>query len=138
MQNTDQNDQLNFRIKHTNYIITNVERTLKFYSEAFGMKLLDRVDADDLRLSLIFIGYGDIETTTTLELSYYWDAKPLDMGVGYKHICIGTSDVVKAFDKAVNAGASVVLRPFTPTYADRKIAFVRDPDGYEIEMMQDI
>ena len=137
MPDTNQNNELNFRIKHTNYIITNVERTIKFYSDAFGMRLLERVDADDLRLSLIFIGYGDIETTTILELTYNWDAKPLDMGVGYKHICIGTNDVVKAFDRAINSGASVVLRPFTPSYADRKIAFVRDPDGYEIELMQD-
>ena len=138
MQDSNQNEFLNYRIKHANYTITNIEQTLKFYNEAFGMRLLNRVDADDLRISLIFIGYGDIEKTTTLELTYNWDTKPLQFGVGYKHICIGTDDILKAFDRAVNSGAVVVLRPFTPIYSNRQIAFVRDPDGYEIELMQDI
>ena len=59
MQDSNQNEFLNYRIKHANYTITNIEQALKFYNEAFGMRLLDRVDADDLRISLIFIGYGE-------------------------------------------------------------------------------
>lgn len=137
MQSIDQDNDLNFRIKHTNYIITDVERTLKFYGEAFGMRLLKRIDVEELRISLVFIGYGEIETTTTLELTYVWDVKPLEMGLGYKHICIGTNNIQQAFDRAIKSGASVVHAPYKPTYADVETSFVRDPDGYTIEIMQD-
>jgi len=137
MQNLNDVAQLNLRIKHTNYIITDVDRTIKFYHEAFGMRLLLRVDVEELRISLIFIGYGDIETTTTLELTHYWDAKPLEMGIGYKHICIGTNNIRQVFDQAVNSGATVVQAPYKPPYSPVETSFVRDLDGYTIEIMQD-
>jgi lactoylglutathione lyase len=137
MQQVNQGTDLNLRIKHTNYIITDADRTIKFYSEAFGMRLLQRIDVEALKLSLLFIGYGDIETTTTLELTYYWDVKPLQMGHSYKHICIGTNNIQEAFDCAVKSGATIVQAPYKPPYSPVETSFVQEPDGYMIEIMQD-
>ncbi len=137
MQNVNQGADLNLRIKHTNYIITDADRTIKFYGEAFGMRLLERIDVQDLKLSLLFIGYGDMETTTTLELTYYWDAQPLQMGHSYKHICIGTNNIQAAFDRAVKNGATIVQAPYKPPYSPVQTSFVKDLDGYTIEIMQD-
>lgn len=137
MQNVNQDADLNLRIKHTNYIITDADRTINFYGEAFGMRLLERIDVKELKLSLLFIGYGDIETTTTLELTYYWDTQPLQMGHSYKHICIGTNNIQAAFDRAIKNGATIVQAPYKPPYSPVQTSFVKDLDGYTIEIMQD-
>jgi lactoylglutathione lyase len=134
----NKNTDIKHRIKHTNYRITDVDRTIKFYSEAFGMQFLYRIDIQESKRSLIFIGYGEIDATTTLELTYDWDSKPLDLGDAYRHICIGTNNLQGTFDKAIKSGATVVLEPFKPAYSDVYIAFIKDPDGYTIELMEDM
>lgn len=128
---------LTCRIRHVDYRITNIDRTIEFYHKIFGMKLLRRVDIDEMRISLLFVGYGDIETNVVLEFYYSWDAKELELGNAFQHICIGSNDIHKVFALAVQYGAVAISEPYKPEYADVEIAWILDPDGYKIELMQD-
>ncbi|RTL12628.1 MAG: lactoylglutathione lyase [Neisseriaceae bacterium] len=128
---------LTCRIKHVDYRITDIDRTIEFYQKVFGMKLLRRLDIEELRISLLFVGYGDIETNVVLEFYYSWDAKELEHGNAFQHICIGSNDIHRTFALAVQCGAVAISKPYKPTYADVEIAWILDPDGYKIELMQD-
>ncbi len=124
------------RILHTMLRVGDLDRSLAFYTEVLGMKLLRRTDYPGGRFTLAFVGYGDESETAVLELTHNWDTDRYDLGTGYGHIAIEVPDAYAACD-AVTAKGGRVTRPAGPMkHGTTVIAFVEDPDGYKIEFIQ--
>jgi lactoylglutathione lyase len=123
------------RILHTMLRTANLERSIAFYTEVLGMKLLRQKDYPDGEFTLAFIGYGDEADNTVIELTYNWGVDSYDMGNAYGHIAIEVEDVYEAAD-AIKARGGKILREAGPMNAGTTIiAFVEDPDGYPIELI---
>lgn len=123
------------RILHTMLRTGDLDRSIKFYTEVLGMKLLRRKDYPDGKFTLAFIGYGDEKDNTVIELTYNWGVESYDLGKGYGHIAIEVDDVYKAADQIKQRGGKI-LREAGPMNAGTTIiAFVEDPDGYPIELI---
>jgi lactoylglutathione lyase len=123
------------RILHTMLRTGNLERSVRFYTEVLGMRLLRQKDYPDGKFTLAFLGYGDESDTTVIELTYNWGVESYDMGSGYGHIAIEVEDVYKATED-IRARDGKILREAGPMNAGTTIiAFVEDPDGYPIELI---
>ncbi|KXI27866.1 lactoylglutathione lyase [Paraglaciecola hydrolytica] len=125
------------RLLHTMLRVGNLERSIKFYTEMLGMKLLRQSDNSEYKYTLAFIGYGDESHNTVLELTYNWGTESYDMGKAYGHIAIGVDDIYGLCAKLEQQGADVYRKPGPVLGGDTVIAFVRDPDGYAIELIAD-
>lgn len=125
------------QLLHTMLRVGNLERSIQFYTELLGMKLLRQSDNTEYQYTLAFIGYGDESTHTVLELTYNWGTEQYDMGTAYGHIAIGTNDIYGLCDKLESAGADVYRKPGPVLGGKTVIAFVRAPDGYAIELIQE-
>jgi lactoylglutathione lyase len=124
------------RILHTMLRVGNLERSLAFYQQVLGMRLLRRQDYPEGRFTLAFVGYGDEAETSVLELTHNWDTEHYELGQGYGHIALEVDDAAAACD-AVSALGGKVTRPAGPMkHGTTIIAFVEDPDGYKIEFIQ--
>lgn len=124
------------RMLHTMLRVGDLDRSLRFYTDVLGMTLLRRQDYPDGRFTLAFVGYGDEETNTVLELTHNWDTSSYDLGDGYGHIAIGVGDVYAACERIRDAGGKVVREPGPMKHGTTLLAFVEDPDGYRIELLQ--
>lgn len=124
------------RMLHTMLRVGNLEESLRFYTEVLGMTLLRRKDYPDGRFTLAFVGYGDEEHNTVLELTHNWDTSHYELGDGYGHIAIGVDDVYGACERIRAAGGKVVREPGPMKHGTTLLAFVEDPDGYRIELLQ--
>ena len=123
------------RILHTMLRTGDLDRSITFYTEILGMKLLRRKDYPEGKFTLAFIGYGDEKDNTVIELTYNWGVDKYDIGSGYGHIAIEVDDVYQAAD-AIKARGGKILREAGPMNAGTTIiAFVEDPDGYPIELI---
>ena len=123
------------RMLHTMLRVGNLERSIKFYTEVLGMKLLRQKDYPDGKFTLAFVGYGDESENTVIELTYNWDIDSYDIGNGYGHIALEVDDVYKATDEIKSRGGKI-LREAGPMNAGTTIiSFVEDPDGYPIELI---
>lgn len=123
------------RLLHTMLRVGDLDRSIEFYSEILGMKLLRRKDYPDGEFTLAFIGYGEESDNTVIELTYNWDVDNYEIGTGYGHIAIEVDDVYKAAGEIEQRGGKI-LRPAGPMNAGTTIiAFVEDPDGYPIELI---
>jgi lactoylglutathione lyase len=116
--------------------VGNLEQSLKFYTEVLGMKLLRKRDYEEGRFTLAFVGYGDEETNTVLELTHNWDTSSYDLGNAYGHIAIGVDDAYIACEEIKARGGKVVREAGPMKGGVTVIAFVEDPDGYKIELIQ--
>lgn len=124
------------RILHTMLRITDLEKSIDFYTNIFGMKLLRQMDFPEAKFTLAFLGYGDESSNTVLELTHNWETDSYDMGNAYGHIAIAVKDVYKACDDITAKGGDVV-RPAGPMMnSGSVIAFIKDPDGYMIELIE--
>lgn len=124
------------RMLHTMLRVTDLEKSLAFYQDVLGMKLLRQEDFPGGRFTLAFVGYGEEADHTVLELTYNWDTHEYDMGNAYGHIAIEVDDAYAACD-AVRAKEQKVIREAGPMqHGTTVIAFVEDPDGYKIEFIQ--
>lgn len=125
------------RLMHTMLRVSDLERSLTFYVGLLGMRLLRRVEFDEDRFTLAFIGYGDEERTSVLELTHNWGAHQYQHGTAFGHLAIGVADVGLATRLLAGAGV-LVTRPPGPLKGDpgEFIAFVEDPDGYRVELIQ--
>lgn len=124
------------RMLHTMLRVGNLEKSIAFYTEVLGMKILRQKDYPDGKFTLAFVGYGEESDTTVLELTHNWDTESYDLGNGFGHIAIEVDDAYAACD-AVRAKGGKVTREAGPMkHGTTVIAFVEDPDGYKIEFIQ--
>ncbi|OSI12283.1 lactoylglutathione lyase [Neisseria canis] len=124
------------RMLHTMLRVGNLEKSLAFYQDVLGMKLLRKKDYPEGKFTLAFVGYGDEKDHTVIELTHNWDTDAYDLGTGYGHIAIEVPDAYAACD-AVRAKSGKVVREAGPMkHGTTVIAFVEDPDGYKIEFIQ--
>jgi len=124
------------RMLHTMIRVGDLDRSIKFYSEVLGMKLLRRKDYPDGKFTLAFIGYGDESGHTVLELTHNWDTKSYDLGNGFGHIAVEVDDAYKACEEVKAKGGKVTREAGPMKHGSTVIAFVEDPDGYKIEFIQ--
>lgn len=125
------------RILHTMLRVGNLDKSIDFYTKAFGMKLLRRNDYPEGKFTLAFIGYGNEQENTVIELTHNWDIDSYDLGTGFGHIALGTDDIYKACEIAKVNGGIVTREPGPMKHGTTVIAFVADPDGYKIELIQE-
>jgi len=124
------------RILHTMLRVRNMEHSVKFYTEVMGMKLLRTTDRPEQKYTLAFVGYGPEDAHAAIELTYNYGVYKYDMGSAFGHIAIEVPDAYKACE-AVKAKGGVVSREAGPVKGGTTIiAFVEDPDGYKIELIQ--
>lgn len=123
------------RILHTMLRVGDLERSIGFYTEVLGMKLLRSKEYPDGKFTLAFVGYGDESSHAVIELTYNWDTDKYDLGDGYGHIAIEVDDVYKAAEAIRERGGKIIREPGPMNAGTTVIAFVEDPDGYPIELI---
>ena len=125
------------RLLHTMIRVGDLERSLAFYTEVMGMRLLRRKDYPGGRFTLAFVGYCEESEGAILELTHNWGTNSYDLGDGYGHIAIGVDDIHAVCDRIGKAGGRIVREPGPMKHGKTVIAFVEDPDGYKIELIAD-
>ena len=124
------------RILHTMLRVGNLENSLAFYTEVLGMRLLRRKDYPDGKFTLAFVGYQEESEGAVIELTHNWDTESYDLGNGYGHIALEVDDAYAACDRIREKGGKVVREAGPMKHGTTVIAFVEDPDGYKIELIQ--
>ncbi len=120
---------------HTMLRVGDLDKSIKFYTELLGMKLLRKRDFPDGKFTLAFLGYGSETDNTVLELTHNWETEGYDLGNGYGHIAIGVEDVYATCDDIRARGGKVVREPGPMMHGTTVLAFVEDPDGYKVELL---
>ncbi|MDI3323711.1 lactoylglutathione lyase [Pontibacterium granulatum] len=123
------------RILHTMLRVTDLQKSISFYTEILGMHLLRRKDFPDGKFTLAFLGYGDESENTVLELTHNWETSAYELGNAYGHIAIEVEDVYAACDAIKAKGGEVVREAGPMKHGSTILAFVKDPDGYMIELL---
>ncbi len=116
--------------------VGNLEESLKFYCDVLGMKLLRQKDYPGGEFTLAFVGYGDEADHSVIELTYNWGVDSYEIGDGYGHIALGVDDIYQTCDAIKQRGGKVVREPGPMKHGSTVIAFVEDPTGYKIELIQ--
>ena len=124
------------RILHTMLRVGDMQRSIDFYTQVMGMKLLRTTDRPEQKYSLAFVGYGDERSHAVLELTYNYGVDSYDLGSAFGHIAIAVDDAYAACEKIRAAGGNVTREPGPVKGGTTVIAFVTDPDGYKIELIQ--
>ncbi len=124
------------RLLHTMFRVGNLEASLKFYCELLGMKLLRQKDYPGGEFTLAFVGYGDESDHSVIELTYNWGQDKYDLGNAYGHIALGVDDIYDTCEHIKAQGGKVVRDPGPMKHGSTVIAFVEDPDGYKVELIQ--
>ncbi len=125
------------RMMHTMIRVGDLERSIRFYTEALGMQLLRRQDYPGGKFTLAFVGYADESEEAVIELTYNWGVSSYDLGAGFGHVAIGVDDIEAACERVRRHGGEVVREPGPMKHGTTVIAFVEDPDGYKIEFIQE-
>jgi lactoylglutathione lyase len=124
------------RILHTMIRVGNLERALAFYTEVLGMRLLRRQDYPGGRFTLAFVGYGDESENAAIELTHNWDTASYEIGNGFGHIAVAVDDAYTACAQVKAKGGKVTREAGPMKHGTTVIAFVEDPDGYKIELIE--
>jgi lactoylglutathione lyase len=124
------------RMLHTMLRVGNLQRAIDFYTQVLGMQLLRTTDRPDQKYSLAFVGYGGNPDQAEIELTYNYGVEQYEMGTAFGHIALGVSDVYAACDKIRAAGGQITREPGPVKGGNTVIAFVVDPDGYKIELIE--
>lgn len=124
------------RILHTMLRVGDLERSIAFYVEVLGMKLLRRRDYPGGEFTLAFVGYQDEKDGAVLELTYNWGVEKYEMGTAFGHIAIEVDDAARACEMVREKGGSVISEAGPMQHGTTILAFVADPDGYKIEFIQ--
>lgn len=124
------------RILHTMIRVGNLDRSIDFYTEVLGMRLLRRHDYPEGKFTLAFVGFQDERDGAVIELTHNWDTHQYDLGTGFGHIAIEVDDATKACELTRQRGGSVIREAGPMMHGTTVIAFVSDPDGYKIEFIQ--
>lgn len=123
------------RILHTMLRVGNLDKSIKFYTEIMGMQLLRQKDYPDGKFTLAFVGYGSEKDNSVIELTHNWETDHYDMGSGFGHLAIEVDDVYAACEKIKQQGGNIIREAGPMNAGNTIIAFVKDPDGYEIELL---
>ena len=123
------------RILHTMLRVGNLERSIAFYTQVLGMKLLRSKEYPDGEFTLAFLGYDDEDKATAIELTYNWGTDNYQLGDGFGHIALEVDDVYKAADEIKKSGGHILREAGPMNAGTTVIAFVKDPDGYQIELI---
>lgn len=124
------------RFLHTMLRVSNLAASIRFYCEVLGMRLLRQADFPDGRFTLAFVGYGDEADHTVIELTHNWDTSAYEMGDAYGHIAIGVDDIYATCAEITAKGGTVTRSPGAMKHGTTVIAFVEDPNGYKVELIQ--
>lgn len=124
------------RILHTMLRVGDLDRSINFYQDVLGMRLLRRSDNEQYQYTLAFLGYDDMAHSTVLELTYNWGVTEYDLGNAFGHIAIEVDNVYSACEKIKKLGGVVSREPGPVKGGSTEIAFVKDPDGYAIELIK--
>ena len=126
-----------FRMLHTMLRVRDLDKSLKFFCDGLGMKVLRKEDYPEGKFTLAFVGYGGEDDHTVLELTYNWDQEtPYDLGGGYGHVAIGVPDIYKTCEELEKKGVKIVRPPGPMKHGTTVIAFLEDPDGYKVELIE--
>ncbi len=124
------------RILHTMLRVGDLERSLKFYTEVLGMRILRKKDYPSGRFTLAFLGYAPEKDSAVLELTHNWDKDAYEIGNAFGHIALGVEDIYSTCRKIVKKGGKVIREPGAMKHGQTIIAFIEDPDGYKIEIIE--
>jgi lactoylglutathione lyase len=124
------------RLLHTMLRVKDLQASLDFYCQLLGMKLLRQKDYPGGKFTLAFVGYGEESDHTVLELTHNWGREDYDLGDAYGHIAIGVDDIYTACAEIAERGGKVVRQPGPMQHGSTVIAFVEDPNGYKVELIQ--
>ena len=124
------------RVLHTMLRVGDLDRSIKFYTEVLGMQVLRRNDYPDGKFTLAFVGYGSEDEGAVIELTYNWGVDKYELGTAYGHIALAVPDAYKACEEIKKRGGKVVREAGPMKHGTTVIAFVEDPDGYKVELIQ--
>jgi lactoylglutathione lyase len=124
------------RLLHTMLRVGDLDRSVAFYTQALGMKELRRRDVPDGKYTLVFVGYAEENEQAVIELTYNYGVDRYDLGTAYGHIALGVPDIRAAVEGVREAGGKVTREPGPVKFGTTMIAFVEDPDGYKIELIE--
>jgi len=130
-------DNGDFRLLHTMVRVKDQDKSIDFYTRLLGMKVLRQKDYEGGRFTNTFVGYGDESEHAVLELTYNWDQEEAySHGSGYGHIALGVPDIYATCDQLLKEGATITREPGPMKHGTTVIAFIEDPDGYKIELIE--
>lgn len=124
------------RLLHTMIRVGDLDRSIAFYTEVLGMQLIRRQDYPEGRFTLAFVGYGKESDTTVIELTHNWDTDHYDLGDGFGHLAVAVPDAAAACNAIRERGGKVVREAGPMKHGTTVIAFIEDPDGYKIELIE--
>jgi lactoylglutathione lyase len=124
------------RLLHTMLRVGNLQRSINFYTQILGMKLIRTSENPEYKYSLAFVGYGTNPEHAEIELTYNWGVETYEMGTAYGHIALGVPDAYAACEQIRANGGNITREPGPVKGGSTVIAFVTDPDGYKIELIQ--
>lgn len=125
------------RLLHTMIRVNNLEESLKFYRDALGMKVLRSQEFPGGEFTLAFVGYGDEDRNSVVELTYNWGTSKYDIGSAFGHLAIGVEDIYQTCADLQKKSVKVVREPGPMKHGNTVIAFIEDPNGYKIELIQE-
>ena len=126
-----------FKYLHTMIRVMDIEKSIEFYTKFFNMKLIRKNDFPGGKFSLAFLGYGNEVDNTVLELTYNWDQKEVyEHGNAWGHIALGVEDIYTLCDDLEKNGLQIIRKPGPMKHGTTLIAFIKDPDGYNIELIE--
>lgn len=124
------------RILHTMLRVGDLERSITFYRDVLGMDLISRKDYPEGKFTLAFLGYGRNPEQAEIELTHNWGVQSYEIGTAYGHVALGVDDIFAACDRIRAAGGKITREPGPMKHGSTVIAFVADPDGYKIELIE--
>ena len=127
----------NYRLLHTMIRVRDLKKSLDFYTRLLGMKLLRQKDYPSGEFTLVFVGYGDEASDAVIELTHNWgQTEPYELGTGFGHVAIGVPDIHATCDRLAAEGVNIPRPPGPMKHGGSVIAFIEDPDGYKIELIE--
>ncbi|MFY1026609.1 lactoylglutathione lyase [Actinobacillus seminis] len=124
------------RILHTMLRVGDLDRSVKFYQDVLGMRLLRTSENPEYKYSLAFLGYDDEDKSSVIELTYNWGVSEYELGSAFGHLAIGVDDIYATCEAVRQAGGNIIREPGPVKGGTTVIAFVQDPDGYKIEFIE--
>ncbi|HET9148433.1 MAG TPA: lactoylglutathione lyase [Acetobacteraceae bacterium] len=125
-----------FRYLHTMLRVNNLEESVDFYTRKLGMRELRRNDVPEGKYTLVFVGYGDEASSTVLELTYNYGTDHYDQGTAFGHLAVGVKDIKAVCESLRASGVKITREPGPVKFGKTMIAFIEDPNGYKIELIE--